>query len=350
MKSAVVNGEVDVLGRDAPTAISVVLVAGAQSGVERLRRALPTATIKAVDADALELAAALSYADAVVAAVLTARDLSCARRMKLIQVLGAGYDGIELDAVPPGCTVCNVFEHEIAIGEWVLMEMLALTRNLLSRDKGLREGIRTTAHRFEGEAELDLRGRTIGLIGLGHIGSEVARLGRAIGMEAIGVTRNPTREREAAAGLRWLRPIAALDELLHESDFAVVALPLTPETRSLIGREELRLLGPDGYLINASRGPIVDEEALFDVLRTRAIAGAGIDVWYRYPAAAGERTLPSRFPFWELENVVMTPHLAGFARSTVNRRWDFIVSQLERLQAGLPLENVVAVGSQRTRS
>jgi phosphoglycerate dehydrogenase-like enzyme len=345
-----VNSETDGHEREAATAISVVLVGGARAGVERLQAALPTAVIRSVEPGAPQLPEALSSADAIVADALTARDLSCSRGVKLIQVPGAGYDGIELDAVPPGCTVCNVFEHEIAIGEWVLMEMLALTRHLLSYDKGLREGLWTTAHRFEGDAEHDLRGRTIGLIGLGHIGSEVARLGRAIGMEAVGVTRNPNHVREAAAGLRWLRPIAALDELLHESDFAVVALPLTPGTRSLIGREELRLLGPDGYLINVSRGPIVDEEALFEALRTRAIAGAAIDVWYRYPAAARERTLPSRFPFWALENVVMTPHVAGFARSTVERRWSFIVSQLEHLQAGLPLENAVAVGSREIGS
>jgi phosphoglycerate dehydrogenase-like enzyme len=339
-----VNSETKAREREAASAISVVLVGGAQAGVERLQAAFPTAMIRMVEAADPEVPETLSSADAVVADALTARDLSHAQGVKLIQVLGAGYDGIELDAVPPDCTVCNVFEHEIAIGEWVLMGMLALTRHLLPYDRGLREGLWTTAHRFEGDAEHDLRGRTIGLIGLGHIGSEVARLGRAIGMEAVGVTRNPNPVREGAAGLRWLRPLAALDKLLAESDFAVVALPLTQGTRSLIGHDELRLLGPDGYLINVSRGPIVDEEALYEALRTRAIAGAAIDVWYQYPAAAQERTLPSQLPFWTLENVVMTPHVAGFARSTVERRWSFIVSQLEHLQAGLPLENVVAVG------
>ena len=90
--------------------------------------------------------------------------------------------------------------------------------------------------------------------------------------------------------------------------------------------------------MNVCRGPVVEEQALFDALRSRGIAGAALDVWYRYPAEVGERVYPASLPFWELDNVVMTPHSSGWTASTLDGRWRFIAGQIQRLGAGLPLE------------
>jgi phosphoglycerate dehydrogenase-like enzyme len=259
-----------------------------------------------------------------------------------VHVLGAGWDDISEEALPPGCLLCNVFEHETAIGEWVIMVMLALARRLLIYDRDLRQGEWHEAVSFGGIPERDLRGRTVGTIGFGRIGARIAELARAIGMRTIAVTRSPGHH--TVDGLDWLGGMEELPRLLRESDFAVVRVPLTSETRALIGPPELCLLGPQGYLLNVGRGPVVDEEALYSALRNGSIAGAGLDVWYRYPSRVGESVLPASLPFWDLENVVMTPHSSGWSESTLRGRWEFIAEQLARLAEGLPLANVVPRG------
>lgn len=288
----------------------------------------------------VELVDDLADADAVVCSRLTAEDTRGAHRLRLVQATYAGAERIDVAALPPGCTFCNVYGHEDAIGEWVVMSMLALTHHLLAYDGALRAGrwLRDLP------LERELRGRTVGTLGFGHIGRRVAELAGAFGMEAIAVTRSPSREREA--GLRWLGGLDERDRLLAESDFVVVSVPLSAETEGLVGARELELLGAEGYLLNVARGAVVDERALYEALRDGVIAGAALDVWWRYPERRGEPTPPSEFPFGELPNVVMTPHVSGRSAGTDRHRRDFIVEQLLRLAAGRPLENVVAVGPQ----
>jgi phosphoglycerate dehydrogenase-like enzyme len=283
-----------------------------------------------------ELPAALRDADAVVCGRLSAADTAEATRLRLVQSVSAGADGIERAAIPPGCALCNLHGHEQAIAEWALMCMLALSRRLLVYDRGLRSGL---WHRFGRDVALPLertlRGRVVGAIGHGHIGRRVLDLARGLGMEAFAVTRTP---REGVPGLD------ELPRLLEAADFAVIAVPLTDETRGLIGARELELLGPGGYLLNPARGAIVDERALYEALRDGVIAGAAIDTWYRYPSGEGEAVDPSAFPFAELPNVVMTPHVSGRSQETREARRRFVGEQIARLAAGEPLRNVVAVG------
>ena len=155
---------------------------------------------------------------------------------------------------------------------------LALTRRLLVYDRELRQGLWHEAVSFSGTPERDLRGTTAGLIGLGHIGARAATLLRALGMRTIAVTRQPSPSRGAEHGLDWLGGMGDLTRLLDQSTFAILCVPLTDETRGLIGKAELLALGPEGYLVNVCRGPVVEEHALFDALRSRTIAGAALDV------------------------------------------------------------------------
>jgi phosphoglycerate dehydrogenase-like enzyme len=290
-------------------------------------------------ADGERLRTALRDSQVLVCNEVSPADTADADSLQLIQLLSTGVDDFDWSALPSGCTLCNVHDHEIAIGEWALMSMLALTRRLLVSDRDLRRG---EWRDFDAlPEERDLFGRTLGVVGLGSIGTRVVELARAVGMRAIGVTRAPTRDRARRHGLDWLGAMDELDRLFAEADFAVLCLPLTAETEGLVKRDQLSLLGPHGYLLNPSRAAIVDERDLYDALLEGCIGGAAIDTWYRYPARSGERALPATSPFWELENMVMTPHSASWTTSTVERRWSFVRDQLLRLREGAPMLNVV---------
>ena len=287
--------------------------------------------------DGFQLVEDIASADAVVCLRLTAAQLSDARHLRLVQAASEGADSIERDALPSGCALCNAYAHEDAIAEWTLMAMLALTRNLLAYDRALRRG-----EWLRMPLERELRGRTLGSIGYGHVARRVAELARGFGMSVAAVTRSPSAER--AHDLSWLAGLDELDRLLRESEFVLVGVPLERETESLIGARELDLIGPHGYLVNPARGAIVDERALYEALRDGRIAGAALDVWWNYPERRGEPTDPGSFPFGELDNVVMTPHVSGSTEGTSRGRREFVVEQLRRLGRGEPLENVVAVG------
>jgi phosphoglycerate dehydrogenase-like enzyme len=189
-----------------------------------------------------------------------------------------------------------------------------------------------------------LRGRTIGTLGFGHIGRRVVELAAAFGMDAVAVTRSPTPERARGGGLRWLGSLDDLDRLFSEADVAVVCVPLTEETRDLVGAPQLELLGPDGYVANIARGAVVEERPLYEALREGRIAGAALDVWWNYPETRSAKAQPSAYPFDELDNVVMTPHVSGRSEGTRRGRTALVVEQLVRLAEGRPLENVLAEG------
>lgn len=298
-------------------------------------RGTPLVRVEPGDREALRRE--LAEADALVCNRLQPDDTAGAGRLRLVQALSAGADRIDRAAVPPGCALCNLYGHERAIAEWTLMAMLSLSRHLLAYDRRLREGDWFT----DAPMERELAGLVVGTIGYGHIGRRVVELGRAVGMDAVAVTRSPSDER--ADGLRWLGGLGDLTRLLEEADFAIVAVPLTDDTRGLVGAVELARLGPEGALVNVARGDVVDERALYEALREGTIAGAALDVWYRYPRG-GERVHPSAFPFHELGNVLMTPHVSGRSEATHERRASFLVEQLRRLAEGGKLENVLAVG------
>jgi phosphoglycerate dehydrogenase-like enzyme len=318
--------------------LRVVLVGGAGDDIAaRLVERLPGSEIVRVTVPS-RLAEALREADAVVCNRLAPEDTRDAIRLRLVQATSAGADQVDPAALPPGCVLCNAHEHEDAIAEWVLMAVLALTRHLLVYDRGLRAGNWSRDLPIERE----LRGRTIGTIGYGHIGRRVVELGSTFGMDAVAVTRSPRPER--ADGLTWLGSLDELDRLFQAADVAVVCVPLTPETEALVGARQLDVLGPEGYLANVARGGIVQEQPLYEALRDRRIAGAALDVWWRYPDSRHAPAQPSAYPFHELDNVVMTPHVSGRSEGTRKGRAEFVVEQLVRLAEGRPLENVLAEG------
>jgi phosphoglycerate dehydrogenase-like enzyme len=177
-----------------------------------------------------------------------------------------------------------------------------------------------------------LHGHRLGIVGLGAIGSAIARLGTAFGMDVAAVRRRP--EAPAPEGLERVFGPDGLDELLRFSDYLVLCAPLTAETAGLIGARELRLMKPDAYLINVARGKLVREADLVDALRERVIAGAGLDVFEHEPLA------PSS-PLWDLPHVIITPHTSGFTEHYWEKASEMFADNLRRYDRGEPLFNVV---------
>jgi phosphoglycerate dehydrogenase-like enzyme len=194
----------------------------------------------------------------------------------------------------------------------------------------------------------EVRGQTMGIVGYGSIGREVGRLARAFGMRVLATKRRAEERRGTGYELPALGdpegtvpdqifPPSRLREMLAQSDFVVLAVPLAPETEGLIGEGELRAMKPNAYLVNIARGPIVNEAALIRALQEGWIAGAGLDVFAQEP-------LPPDSPLWGMENVILSPHVAGFTIHYDERAADLFAENLRRYLAGEPLLNRVDRG------
>ena len=184
----------------------------------------------------------------------------------------------------------------------------------------------------DGPRPREVEGATVGLIGLGSIGRTVARMAAALGMRVFAVREHPEKARPEGVAAVYAPP--QLNDLLSQSDYVVVAAPLTDATRGLINAERLAAMRPDAYLINVGRGPQVDEAALADALRSRRIAGAALDVFEQEP-------LPPESPLWELENLLITPHTAGLTEKLWQRHYALFSENLRRYLASEPLLFIV---------
>jgi phosphoglycerate dehydrogenase-like enzyme len=251
-----------------------------------------------------------------------------ARSLEVLLYPGAGCTHIRPEHLPRGCRMCNVFEHEAPIAEYVLMMMLVHSKQLLPQLKSFAEGKWEGSGRLGGKTHGELSGRTVGLFGFGHIGRAVATRAEGFGMRVLAVSR--TR--------------GSLREMLPQCDFLVIAAPLTEETRGRIGAAELALLPQEAFLINVARAEIVDEQALFDALHSGSIAGAALDVWYEYPATGG-RGWGSKLAFHMLPNVIRTAHYSAWTEPMILRRIERSMENLLRLDRGEELERVVTEGT-----
>jgi phosphoglycerate dehydrogenase-like enzyme len=290
--------------------------------------------------DEVGIVSRLRDVDVLVTLAFTREMGAAARRLTLVQVPGAGLDRIDRSALPAGTWLANAYGHEVGIAEYVIGAMLAVSRGFCRLDARLRRG--------EWESQWaagpppapwpELAGKTLGVLGYGRIGQAVARRARAFDMAVWAIRRDPTQP--AADALDFLGGPDALDEVLRRADCLAITLSLTPATRGLLGERELDLMKPTAVLINVARAEIVDEEALYRALARRTIAGAALDVWYRYPAGAG-LTLPAREAFHELPNVLMTPHVSGWTEGMLEARAKLIAANVRRAARGEPPLNLI---------
>ena len=287
-----------------------------------------------------EYQAAFAAAEVIVSAWFDSR-LPPAGKLRLLHVTGAGYDSVDFTALPARAFVCNCFGHEPAISEYVMAALLARCVPLAVADADLRRGLWPYAARTVDTVHAELAGRTIGLLGYGRIAKAIALRAHAFGMRVHIANRSPVA-RSDIVDRAW--GFDGLTEFYGSAEFIVSSLPLTSDTAGLVGPAAFAAMRPNAVLFNVGRGGVVDETALYDALAGQRIAGAVIDTWYQYPDGSGAPTLPSRLPFHELPNIVMTPHMSGWTMGTIHRRQRAIADNIDRLARGEALVNVVREG------
>ncbi len=268
-----------------------------------------------------------------------------APQLRLVQVPGAGLDRIDRTALRAETRLANVYGHEVGIAEYVMGAMIALTRSFGRLDAQLRQG------RWESQWAVgiatpplwpELAGKTLGILGFGHIGQALARRAIAFDMQVCAIRRQA--QADTPNGLSFIGGPEQLDDVLRRADYLVVTLSLSSATRSCVDDRRLRLMKPTAFLINVARAELIDESALYQALASGRLAGAALDVWYRYPASS-EATLPADQSFHELGNVIMTPHVSGWTDGMLAARSKTIAENIERTARGeLPL-NMIAPAS-----
>lgn len=224
--------------------------------------------------------------------------------LRLIVTTGMRNAAIDIaTATEKGIVVSGTEGLSLATADLTWALILALTRHVVTEDVAMRAG------RWQTTLGIELAGKTLGVLGLGNLGTRVAEIGRAFGMDVVAWSANLTAETATAKGALRVEK----DELFASSDILTIHLLLSRRTRGLVGAAELALMKPTAYLVNTSRGPIVDERALLDALRSGTIAGAGLDVY-------DEEPLPPGHPLVAAPNTVLTPHI-GFVTEQTYRAW-----------------------------
>ena len=226
---------------------------------------------------------AIARAEVLVCAKLDARD-AAACTARFVHITGSGTDRVAVDDLPAETVVSRTAHHERSIAEHILMAVLAHQRRLLAVTDQMRSGVwRSVATDPTTPLHRTLDELTIGFVGLGGIGTEAVRLCTSLGMKAVAVRRNTREAAAPGANLDWVKPMEDLPELLAVSNVVVLCLPLTEETRGLMGTIQFRQMRSDALLVNVSRGPIIDEDALHAALKDGLIGGAALDVWWDAP-------------------------------------------------------------------
>ena len=240
--------------------------------------------------------------------------------LKLIATAAMRNAAIDMAAATElGILVCGTGGSARATMELTWGLILALLRNIPPEDRAMREG------RWQETVGVGLDGKVLGIVGLGNIGAQVAQVARAFHMRIVAWSHNLTAERAAACGAERV----GKEELLALADVVTIHLQLSPRTRGLFGADDLARMRPSAYLINTSRGPIVEEGALVDALRRGVIAGAGLDVFDQEP-------LPPNHPLLALPNVVLTPHLGYVTAETYHAFYGHTLENIWAFRDGTP--------------
>jgi D-3-phosphoglycerate dehydrogenase / 2-oxoglutarate reductase len=254
--------------------------------------------------------------------------IEVAKQAKFIQRFGVGMDHMDVGRVlERGILLANTPGFGTNLAEHAILLMLSLAKHTPLWEQSLEERV---VSRPEGD---ELRGKSLGLIGMGASGSELARLAAAFGMTVRGIDiRALGPERIAELKLGFFGSLESLDFVLGESDYVSIHVPLTPRTRGMIGRREIGLMKRTARIINVARGEIVDEEALAEALSSGRIDGAGLDVF-------SEEPLDTSHPLRRMRNVVISPHNAGTTREERRRRAAIVGENVQRYLSGRPVKH-----------
>ena len=292
---------------------------------ERLAGRVDIVSFPAPIADATELVHRLSAFEAILAmrerTAFPRSVLEQLPKLRLLITTGMWNASIDIDAATElGIQVCGTRDVGHLTAELTLGLILALARQTSHEERAMREG------RWHVRLGHSVRGKTLGLLGLGNLGRQVAGFGRALGMETIAWSQNLTAAAAAEAGCRRVER----QELFTAADYLTIHVRLSDRTRGLVGAKELGLMKPTAYLVNTSRGPIVDERALFEALRDKRIAGAALDVYSKEP-------LPRDDPIRTLDNVILLPHLGYVSEENYRCMYGDGLEAIEGFLAGKPV-------------
>ena len=272
----------------------------------------------------------LEYLDGVVAIItglepITEKIISNASKLKVIGKHGIGVDNIDIGAAKKkGITVLNApGTNKEAVADLVFGLMLSLARKIPNSDRQVRTG------KWPKVFGQSVFGKTLGIIGLGAIGRSMVQRAKGFGMKVIAFDSYWDKEYAETNGVIY----SNIDEILKEADFITLHVPLTAETKNSIGIEQLRNMKSTAYLINASRGGVVDEGALYAALKEGIIAGAGLDVFSTEP--------PIDSPLFELDNVILSPHMGGFTDGALATTSEFIAQAIVDSLDGKELKNKI---------
>lgn len=257
---------------------------------------------------------------------VTARVIAVAPRLRVVSRLGVGVDSVDLEAATAAGVVVTVTvgANATAVAELVIGFVFALARGIPRYDAQTKHGD------WRREVGIEIRGRTLGIVGLGRIGREVALRARALGMRVVYADPlRPSPAQEAALGVVHL----ALPDLLRTAEFVTLHAPLTSETARMIGARELALMSPSAYLINTARGELVDEGALSEALRQGRLAGAALDVRAVEPSQAGDLLC--------LDSVILTPHVGSHTQEAIRRMSLLAAENVVGVLGGARVEGVV---------
>lgn len=254
------------------------------------------------------------------------QQMRVAKNLKWLQASTVGLDRYN-GYIDPEKTVVtnsqNLFNK--CMGEHTFAMMIAYSRSILLQRDSQR------AHTWEiHDVPMDLFDRTVGVVGLGGIGADVAKKCKAFDMRVLGVRRNTANKPDY---VDEIFSFEQFDTVLAQADYLILAVPLTEQTKHMINRETLGKMKPNAFLLNVGRGELVDTDALIEALQNKTIAGAGLDTVYPEP-------LPSDSPLWDMPNVLITPHVANLSPTTNRFRFQFYYENIRRYLAGEPLLNV----------
>jgi phosphoglycerate dehydrogenase-like enzyme len=247
-------------------------------------------------------------------------------KLRLLTTTGMRNAAIDVQAAADrGVVVCGTGGVIYPTAELTWGLILALLRHIHREDQATRSG------QWQVSMGIGVQGKILGVIGLGNLGSQVATVGKAFQMQVLAWSQNLTAERAAQFGVK----LVSRDELLSQSDIVTIHLVLSQRTKGLIGARELGLMKATAYLVNTSRGPIVDEQALIEALQKKTIAGAALDVF-------DEEPLPLDHPLRRLENTVITPHLGYVTAETYKIFFDQTVENIRAFLNGAPVRVIKA--------
>jgi phosphoglycerate dehydrogenase-like enzyme len=283
-----------------------------------------------------EKLAVIEESVALIAASISEKELELAANLKMIQVPFAGVDSFDVQLLNErGIALANVHSNATSVAEYAFGLLLSVAKDLARSDRDLRRGF---WHGWMGrEPNIELFGKTLCVVGLGSIGKKIAEYGKAFGMHVIGVKRSPD-------AYPFVDEVYGPKDLLlaiEKSLFVVTVLPLTPETKNMFNKSVFDKMSGK-YFVNVGRGPVINEGDLFQALKNRVLKVAAIDTWWNYPEAPMQYALPSKYPFWELNNVVMSSHAAGYSEESLMKVWEDSVQNIIRLLAGKEIENKIS--------